>query len=88
VPHRSEPHGLNLSIRTFLKTTGVGSRREIEQAIAKDIASRVSVCEGCDRVFWEGTHWRHMRELVDSLLPPATPVEEPRVRGCFAEGLA
>ena len=30
---------LNLSIRKFLKTAGVGSQREIEQAIAKDIAS-------------------------------------------------
>jgi len=27
-----------------------------------------SACEGCARVFWEGTHWRRMRELVDSLL--------------------
>jgi 16S rRNA U516 pseudouridylate synthase RsuA-like enzyme len=30
---------LNLSIRKFLKTAGVGSQREIEQAIAKHIAS-------------------------------------------------
>ena len=30
---------LNLSIRKFLKTAGVGSQREIEQAIAKGIAS-------------------------------------------------
>lgn len=30
---------LNLSIRKFLKTAGVGSQREIEQAIARDIAS-------------------------------------------------
>lgn len=29
----------NLSIRKFLKTVGVGSQREIEQAVAKDIAS-------------------------------------------------
>ena len=30
---------LNLSIRKFLKTAGVGSQREIEQAIAKGISS-------------------------------------------------
>jgi uncharacterized protein len=54
----------------------------------RECYSRFSVCEGCDRVFWEGTHWRCMRELVDSLLQPATPAEEPRVRGCFADGLA
>jgi predicted lactoylglutathione lyase len=30
---------LNLSIRKFLKTVGVSSRREIEQAVAKAIAA-------------------------------------------------
>ena len=29
----------NLSIRKFLKTVGVSSQREIEQAVAKDIAA-------------------------------------------------
>lgn len=29
---------------------------------------RFSTCEGCGRVFWEGTHWRRMRALADSLL--------------------
>lgn len=28
---------------------------------------RFSTCEGCGRIFWEGSHWRRMRELVDSL---------------------
>ena len=31
---------LNLSIRKFLKTVGVSSQREIEQAVAKAIAAR------------------------------------------------
>ena len=30
----------NLSIRKFLKTVGVGSQREIEQAVARAIAER------------------------------------------------
>jgi hypothetical protein len=30
----------NLSLRKFLKTVGVGSQREIEQAVAKAIAAR------------------------------------------------
>jgi len=30
---------LNLSIRRFLKTVGIGSQREIEQAVAKAIAA-------------------------------------------------
>jgi len=25
-------------------------------------------CEGCDRVYWEGSHWQRMRELVASAL--------------------
>ena len=25
---------------------------------------RFSTCEGCRRVFWEGSHWRHMRERL------------------------
>ncbi len=29
----------NMSIRKFLKTTGVGSQREIEQAVARAIAA-------------------------------------------------
>jgi len=32
---------LNLSIRKFLKTVGVKSQREIEQAVAKAVAARL-----------------------------------------------
>ncbi len=32
---------------------------------------RFSVCDGCGRVFWEGSHWRRMRERVDTLLATA-----------------
>jgi uncharacterized protein with PIN domain len=33
---------------------------------------RFAACEGCGRVFWEGTHWRRMRELIDTLPLPQT----------------
>jgi hypothetical protein len=26
-------------------------------------------CDVCRRVFWEGSHWRRMRTLIDSLIP-------------------
>jgi len=26
-------------------------------------------CDNCKRVFWEGSHWRRMRALVDQLMP-------------------
>ena len=29
--------------------------------------TRFSICEGCGRVFWEGSHWRRMRDRVDAL---------------------
>jgi uncharacterized protein with PIN domain len=29
---------------------------------------RFSACAGCARVYWEGSHWRRMRELVDNVL--------------------
>ena len=34
---------------------------------------RFAFCDGCERVFWEGTHWQRMRAVVDSLLM-TTPV--------------
>ena len=33
---------------------------------------RFAVCDGCARVFWEGTHWQRMRRLVDSLVMAMT----------------
>lgn len=29
---------------------------------------RFAMCDGCARVFWEGSHWRRMRDRVDALL--------------------
>jgi len=26
-------------------------------------------CEGCDRVYWEGSHWLRMRQLLEGLCP-------------------
>jgi uncharacterized protein with PIN domain len=33
---------------------------------------RYSWCEGCDRIYWEGSHWQRMRQLLDRCvgLPP------------------
>ncbi len=32
---------------------------------------RLRTCPGCRRIYWEGSHWRRMRELLDALLVPA-----------------
>jgi len=33
---------------------------------------RFSACDGCGRVFWEGTHWRRMHDVVTSLFTAAS----------------
>jgi len=46
-------------------------REQISSLLPRGVRERYqrfSLCEGCGRVFWEGTHWRRMRKLVDSLL--------------------
>jgi len=35
---------------------------------------RFTACAGCGRVFWEGSHWRRMRALVDDVLGRTTPL--------------
>jgi uncharacterized protein with PIN domain len=31
---------------------------------------RFSTCDVCQRVFWEGSHWRRMRALLDEIISP------------------
>jgi hypothetical protein len=31
---------------------------------------RFSTCDQCGRVYWEGSHWRNMRRILDDVLPP------------------
>jgi uncharacterized protein with PIN domain len=49
-----------------------------KQAVAERLPPRVaqtyetfSWCEGCDRVYWEGSHWERMRELLRGCLNDA-----------------
>jgi len=32
---------------------------------------RFSTCDVCHRIFWEGSHWRRMRSMLDGLLVPS-----------------
>ena len=34
----------------------------------QEFYERFSTCDGCGRVYWEGSHWRNMRRLLDGLL--------------------
>ena len=43
------------------------ARDAIQERLLPDVASRYrrfSWCRGCDRVYWEGSHWQRMREMV------------------------
>jgi len=44
---------------------------------------RFSTCQGCGRVYWEGSHWRRMRGVVDELLAAEAPSapHAPEARG-------
>ena len=46
-------------------------RERVADAVPPSVAERYprfAVCDGCARVFWEGSHWRRMRDQVDALL--------------------
>jgi uncharacterized protein with PIN domain/sulfur carrier protein ThiS len=34
----------------------------------RDAHDRFTLCAGCGRVYWEGSHWRRMRAIVDGLV--------------------
>lgn len=36
-----------------------------------------SLCDACQRVFWQGSHWQRMRALLDEILPPDTDSRTP-----------
>jgi hypothetical protein len=37
---------------------------------------RFSTCTVCRRIFWEGSHWRRMRAMIDTLLDPDSEVRQ------------
>ncbi|HEV8688864.1 MAG TPA: Mut7-C RNAse domain-containing protein [Ideonella sp.] len=50
------------------------SKAQVEPRLPSGVRERherFAACEGCARVFWEGTHWRRMRAMVDALLASA-----------------
>ena len=48
-------------------------RTLVEDRLPPSVAvryQRFSTCDCCARVFWEGSHWRSMRELLDGVVAP------------------
>ncbi len=54
----------------------------IQQRVPPAVKARIQrfkTCPGCLRIYWEGTHWRQMRRMLDDLLPASgnrLPVKE------------
>jgi uncharacterized protein len=46
--------------------------------LVRDCYQQFSTCDVCRRVFWQGSHWRRMCELVDALLPQPKHASPPR----------
>lgn len=40
---------------------------ELELLRVRELHERFATCTGCDRVYWEGGHWRRMRALLADL---------------------
>ncbi|NCT66893.1 MAG: Mut7-C ubiquitin/RNAse domain-containing protein [Rhodanobacteraceae bacterium] len=65
------------SVRPFTRClccntpTRAADKEEVAQRLPPSVRAqhtRFTACDGCGRVFWEGSHWRRMRALVDAVL--------------------
>lgn len=72
---QARPFSLCLSCNVPLRAA---SRDEVAARVPPAVLERherFSTCEACRRVFWEGSHWRRMRALVDSLMLPEVTID-------------
>lgn len=51
-----------------LKSVEKGSVREKVPLYVFQTYEQFSLCPGCHRVYWRGSHWQRMKELLDRLL--------------------
>lgn len=64
----AKPFSLCLACNTPLHPI---DKSEIAHRLPPDVRARrnrFAICDGCQRVFWEGSHWQRMRAVVDDLL--------------------
>jgi uncharacterized protein len=74
----ARPFRLCLSCNSPLHAIERGEVRERVPEGVFERQTRFVTCDVCRRVFWEGSHWRRMRALMDSVAmadntPPASP---------------
>jgi len=71
--HSARPFSLCLQCnRQLREVSAEQARAHLPPRIAA-LYARFFVCDACRRLYWEGSHWRHMRALLAPLLdsPPA-----------------
>jgi len=78
-------HPFTRCLHCNAKLVAIDKARALPQLPPRVAATfdRFSACEGCARVFWEGSHWRRMQGLIDEVLVPAASGERwpPVARG-------
>jgi hypothetical protein len=65
----ARPFTLCLHCNTPLRQVDKASVLERLPPRVRECYEHFSTCDGCGRVYWEGSHWRNMRRLLDGVLP-------------------
>jgi uncharacterized protein with PIN domain len=58
-----------LSCNAALRALDAAQAAPLVPPRVRERYERFVTCEGCGRIFWEGSHWRRMRAMVGALLP-------------------
>ncbi len=67
----ARPFTLCLHCNAPLRAIGKASAAPHLPPAVRERHERFTICLRCRRVFWEGSHWRHMSEIVARLMPAA-----------------
>ena len=62
---------LHCNVRLEAAEPGAVAARVPEPIVAR--YARFARCPGCERIYWEGSHWEHMRTMLGPVLAAALP---------------
>ncbi|MHB1145252.1 MAG: Mut7-C RNAse domain-containing protein [Thiobacillus sp.] len=65
----ARPFTLCLHCNTPLRPVDKASVLDCLPPRVREHYEHFSTCDACGRVYWEGSHWRNMRRLLDGVLP-------------------
>jgi uncharacterized protein with PIN domain len=81
---RARPFSRCMRCNSPLRAVDKAQVRGLVPVAVQQTCQTFSQCVGCGRVYWQGSHWRRMRTLVDELLnyfgTAATPESETATR--------